>query len=67
MVLLAYVLCSWLYTNDLLQIVGKILCKLPNQDGHAWIEDHPEYLLEALNEALTLVGPVKGYTDYRER
>ncbi|KAG6509520.1 hypothetical protein ZIOFF_027513 [Zingiber officinale] len=49
------------------KIVGKILCKLPRQDGHAWIEDHPEYLLEALNEALTLVGPVKGYIAYRER
>ncbi|XP_074583452.1 uncharacterized protein LOC141839572 isoform X1 [Curcuma longa] len=49
------------------KIVGKILCKLPSQDGHAWIEDYPEYLLEALNEALTLVGPVKGYTDNRER
>ncbi|KAG6513263.1 hypothetical protein ZIOFF_023576 [Zingiber officinale] len=49
------------------KIVGKVLCKLPRQDGHAWIEDHPEYLLEALNEALTLVGPVKGYIDYRER
>ncbi|WOK99805.1 hypothetical protein Cni_G08517 [Canna indica] len=43
------------------KIVGKVLRKLPTQHDHACIEDHPEYLLEALKEALTLVGPVKGY------
>lgn len=44
-----------------LQIVGRVLRKIPAQFGHARIEDHPDYLLEALQEALSLVGPVKGY------
>lgn len=43
------------------KIVGRVLRKIPAQFGHARIEDHPDYLLEALQEALSLVGPVKGY------
>lgn len=39
------------------KIVGRVLRKL----GRIRIEDHPGYLLEALQEALSLVGPVKGY------
>ncbi|CAL9130285.1 unnamed protein product, partial [Musa textilis] len=47
------------------KIVGKILHKMPTQHGHARIEDHPEYLMEAVKEALTLIGPVKGYAELR--
>ncbi|XP_040380136.1 uncharacterized protein LOC102719676 isoform X2 [Oryza brachyantha] len=43
------------------KIVGRVLRKIPAQFGHARIEDHSDYLLEALHEALSLVGPVKGY------
>ncbi|KAF0926454.1 hypothetical protein E2562_025299 [Oryza meyeriana var. granulata] len=43
------------------KIVGRVLRKVTAQFGHARIEDHPDYLLEALKEALSLVGPVKGY------
>lgn len=53
-------------TNDnVLQIVGKILHKMPTQHGHASIEDHPDYLMEAIKAALTLRGPVKGYAELR--
>ncbi|THU45973.1 hypothetical protein C4D60_Mb09t00030 [Musa balbisiana] len=47
------------------KIVGKILHKMPTQHGHARIEDHPEYLTEAVKEAVTLIGPVKGYAELR--
>ncbi|CAM0957634.1 unnamed protein product [Alopecurus aequalis] len=43
------------------KIVGRVLRKIPSQPGSMHIEDHPEYLLEALQEAFSLVGPVKGY------
>ncbi|XP_062181285.1 uncharacterized protein LOC133885573 isoform X3 [Phragmites australis] len=43
------------------KIVGRTLRKIPAQFGHVRIEDHPEHLLEALQEAMSLVGPVKGY------
>ncbi|XP_039836686.1 uncharacterized protein LOC120697502 isoform X1 [Panicum virgatum] len=43
------------------KIIGRTLRKVPAQFGCVRIEDHPEHLLEALQEALSLVGPVKGY------
>uniref|UniRef100_A0ACD5W2Y5 Uncharacterized protein n=1 Tax=Avena sativa TaxID=4498 RepID=A0ACD5W2Y5_AVESA len=43
------------------KIVGRVLHKIPSQLGSVRIEDHPGYLLEALQEAFALVGPVKGY------
>ncbi|GAB4843013.1 hypothetical protein Ancab_012989 [Ancistrocladus abbreviatus] len=43
------------------KIVGRILSKMQVQHGLACIEDHPEYLREALIEALGLVGTVKCY------
>lgn len=43
------------------QIVGRVLRKIPKQFGRVRIEDHPDHLLEALQEAMSLVGPVKGY------
>ncbi|XP_009414383.1 uncharacterized protein LOC103995511 isoform X2 [Musa acuminata AAA Group] len=47
------------------KIVGKILHKMPTQHGLPRIEDHPEYLMEAVKEALTLIGPVKGYAELK--
>ncbi|CAL9040283.1 uncharacterized protein LOC135581583 isoform X1 [Musa acuminata AAA Group] len=47
------------------KIVGKILDKMPTQHGLPRIEDHPEYLMEAVKEALTLIGPVKGYAELK--
>lgn len=44
-----------------LQIVGRVLRSMQSQHGLACIEDHPEHLLEALTEALGLVGSVKCY------
>ncbi|XP_020165547.1 uncharacterized protein [Aegilops tauschii subsp. strangulata] len=44
------------------KIVGRVLRKIPSELGRVCIEDHPGYLLEALQEALSLVGPVKGYS-----
>lgn len=44
-----------------LQIVGKVLHKMQLQNSQTYIEEHPEYLLEALREALGLVGTVKSY------
>ncbi|CAL9168402.1 unnamed protein product [Musa hybrid cultivar] len=53
-------------TNDnVLQIVVKILHKIPTQHGLARIGDHPEYLMEAVKEAVTLIGPVNGYAELR--
>ncbi|KAK9288812.1 hypothetical protein L1049_017277 [Liquidambar formosana] len=43
------------------KIVGRILCSMQSQHGLAHIEGYPEYLLEALIEALGLVGTVKCY------
>ncbi|KAF8725950.1 hypothetical protein HU200_020526 [Digitaria exilis] len=43
------------------KIIGRTLRKLPSQFSRARLEDHPDHLLEALQEALSLVGPVKGY------
>nr|ACG41721.1 4Fe-4S ferredoxin, iron-sulfur binding protein [Zea mays] len=43
------------------KIVGRVLRKIPEQFGRVHIEDHPDHLLEALQEAMSLVGPVKGY------
>ncbi|KAI8565979.1 hypothetical protein RHMOL_Rhmol02G0003700 [Rhododendron molle] len=43
------------------KIVGRILTSMESQNGLALIEDHPEYLLMALTEALALVGTVKCY------
>lgn len=50
------------YFTNLLQIVGRVLRKMPTQHGHGKIEDYPEHFLEALQEALALVGPVKCYS-----
>ncbi|KAM3407483.1 hypothetical protein ACQJBY_001097 [Aegilops geniculata] len=44
------------------KIVGRVLRKIPSEIGCVRIEDHPGYLLEALQEALSLLGPVKGYS-----
>ncbi|KAJ4750077.1 hypothetical protein LUZ62_084482 [Rhynchospora pubera] len=41
------------------KIVGKVLRKVPTENGYGRIEDHPEHLLEALEAALALLGPVK--------
>ncbi|XP_019424714.1 PREDICTED: uncharacterized protein LOC109333641 isoform X1 [Lupinus angustifolius] len=42
------------------KIVGRVLRSMQSQHGGAApIEDHPEHLLMALKEALSLVGPVK--------
>jgi hypothetical protein len=49
-----------------LQIVGSVLSKIPSELANVHIEDHPGYLLEALQEALTLVGPVKGYPSFKK-
>ncbi|KAF6143364.1 hypothetical protein GIB67_001308 [Kingdonia uniflora] len=43
------------------KIVGRVLNKLRSQHDLAHIEHYPEYLLEALVEALKLVGTVKCY------
>ncbi|KAG5559821.1 hypothetical protein RHGRI_003199 [Rhododendron griersonianum] len=43
------------------KIVGRVLTSMESQNGLALIEDHPEYLLMALTEALALVGTVKCY------
>lgn len=43
------------------KIVGRVLSSLQSQHGFACIEDYPDHLLEALNEAIALVGPVKSY------
>lgn len=43
------------------KIVGRVLSRMVTRHGHAHIEDHPEFLFEALQEALALVGPVKSY------
>ena len=51
----------FLIFSSVLQIIGRTLRKVPAQFGCVRIEDHPEHLLEALQEALSLVGPVKGY------
>ncbi|XP_044485025.1 uncharacterized protein LOC123210622 isoform X2 [Mangifera indica] len=41
------------------KIVGRVLNSLQTKHGISLIEDHPEYLLEALKEAIALVGTVK--------
>ncbi|XP_066362926.1 uncharacterized protein [Miscanthus floridulus] len=43
------------------KIVGRALRKIPEQFGPVRIEEHPDHLLEALQEAMSLVGTVKGY------
>ncbi|KAK9724942.1 hypothetical protein RND81_05G110700 [Saponaria officinalis] len=43
------------------KIVGRIFRSMESQYGHACIEEHPEYLSEALKEAIGLVAPVKSY------
>ncbi|KAK2644677.1 hypothetical protein Ddye_019872 [Dipteronia dyeriana] len=45
------------------KIVGRVLNSLQSQHGLALIEDHPDHLLEALQEAIALVGTVKCYDD----
>ncbi|XP_074281552.1 uncharacterized protein LOC141606359 isoform X2 [Silene latifolia] len=45
------------------KIVGRILRNMESEHGLSCIEDHPEYLREALEEALALVAPVKCYND----
>ncbi|MQM02964.1 hypothetical protein Taro_035738 [Colocasia esculenta] len=43
------------------KVVGQVLNQLSTQHGRIQIEDYPEHLLQALREALSLVGPVKRY------
>ncbi|KAM6545022.1 hypothetical protein CsatB_025758 [Cannabis sativa] len=43
------------------KIVGRILSRMQSQQGGAHIEEHPDHLLQALKEALSLVGTVKYY------
>lgn len=43
------------------KIVGRVLSSLQSQHGFACIEDYPDHLLEALKEAISLVGSVKSY------
>lgn len=43
------------------KIVGRVLSRMVSQEGNAHIEDYPEFLLQALREALALMGPVKSY------
>ncbi|XP_058076884.1 uncharacterized protein LOC131225376 isoform X2 [Magnolia sinica] len=43
------------------KIAGRVLRKMQSQHSIACVEDYPEYLLEALREAVNLVGPVKCY------
>jgi hypothetical protein len=50
-----------IFSSSVSQIIGRTLRKIPAQFGRVRIEDHPEHLLEALQEALSLVGPVKSY------
>lgn len=46
------------------QIVGRVLSSMQSQHGATHIEDYPEHLLEALSEALALVGTVKCYDPF---
>ncbi|GMY27920.1 hypothetical protein FCV25MIE_23162 [Fagus crenata] len=46
------------------KIVGRVLSSMQSQHGVARIEDYPEHLLEALKEALALVGTVKCYDPF---
>ncbi|KAK4799073.1 hypothetical protein SAY86_024438 [Trapa natans] len=43
------------------KIVGRILNSMQSQHGLSCVENHPEYLAEALQQALSLVGTVKCY------
>ncbi|GAV70851.1 LdpA_C domain-containing protein, partial [Cephalotus follicularis] len=43
------------------KIVGRVLSSMQSQHGPACIEDYPEFLQEALEQALGLVGTVKCY------
>ncbi|KAE8703404.1 putative ATP-citrate synthase [Hibiscus syriacus] len=43
------------------KIVGRVLSSMRSQHGDSGIEHHAEHLLNALKEALHLVGPVKSY------
>lgn len=47
--------------HNFVQIVGRILSSMQSQQGPTHIEEHPEHLLQALKEALSLVGTVKYY------
>ncbi|EOY06727.1 4Fe-4S ferredoxin, iron-sulfur binding isoform 2 [Theobroma cacao] len=46
------------------KIVGRVLSSMHSQHGLTSIEHHPEHLLEALKEALHLVGTVKSYKHF---
>jgi len=56
-----YVVFSHNFFLHTSQIVGRALRKIPEQFGPVRIEEHPDHLLEALQEAMSLVGTVKGY------
>ncbi|XP_038723707.1 uncharacterized protein LOC120015376 isoform X2 [Tripterygium wilfordii] len=49
------------------KIVGRVLNSMHSKHGPALIEHHPEYLLEALVEALALVRTVKGYDQFTSK
>ncbi|KAK2990236.1 hypothetical protein RJ640_014688 [Escallonia rubra] len=44
------------------KIVGRVLSSVQSDHGHAHVEDHPEHLLNAVVQALALVGGVKCYS-----
>ncbi|XP_004295079.1 PREDICTED: uncharacterized protein LOC101307188 [Fragaria vesca subsp. vesca] len=46
------------------KIVGRILSSMQSQHGITGIEDYPEHLLQALREALALVGKLKCYQSF---
>lgn len=49
------------FHNFVVQIVGRVLSTMQSHHGAVRIEEHPEHLLQALREALALVGTVKCY------
>ncbi|KAH8496424.1 hypothetical protein H0E87_019256 [Populus deltoides] len=48
------------------KIVGRVLSSMRSQHGLVHIEDYPEHLLQALANALDLVGTVKCYDPWKE-
>jgi hypothetical protein len=50
-----------IFISQQLQIVGRVLSSMRSQHGLVQIEDYPEHLLQALANALDLVGTVKCY------
>ncbi|XP_012084075.1 uncharacterized protein LOC105643537 isoform X2 [Jatropha curcas] len=57
-------ICGIAYGGYARKIIGRVLRSMQSQYGLTCIEDHPEHLLEALKEALGLVGTVKRYDPF---